>query len=316
MSVGIAFAACGLPDDLEEDLVGTDWHQRAIDVLFDALMDLAEMERLPWHVGNQLALVGWAPDGSSWRPSPDVMVHPLAGPEPRKEMAARTDGVPVLIVEVASEHTWRHDVNVVAGKAAGYMAMGVSHYLVFDPTRAFLGEACRGWRLDNTRRVPGRVVAWRPDRMGRYRCAPLGIALLAEGSFLRVIDATDTLVPTRTERIYALFERLEQSEALVRQNEQLAGRNEQLAGENEQLAGERAQLAGENEQLAGERAQLAGENEQLAGERAQLADERARLAGTNEQLAGANATLAEHNAGLLEEIARLRTEIARLRGGG
>ena len=302
MSVGIAFAPCGLPDDLEEDLVGTDWHQRAIDVLFDALMDLAEVERLPWHVGNQLALAGWAPDGSSWRPSPDVMVHPLAGPEPRKEMAARTDGVPGLIVEVASEHTWRHDVNLVSGKAAGYLAMGVSHYLVFDPTRAFLGEACRGWRLDNTRRVPGRVVAWRPDRMGRYRCAPLGIALLAEGSFLRVIDATDTLVPTRTERIYALFERLEQSEALVRQNEQLAGRNEQLAGENEQLAGERAQLA--------------GENEQLAGERAQLADERARLAGTNEQLAGANATLAEHNAGLLEEIARLRTEIARLRGGG
>ena len=258
MSVGIAFAPCGLPDDLEEDLVGTDWHQRAIDVLFDALMDLAEVERLPWHVGNQLALAGWAPDGSPWRPSPDVMVHPLAGPEPRKDMTARTDGVPTLIVEVASEHTWRHDVNLVDGKAAGYLAMGVSHYLVFDPTRAFLGEACRGWRLDNTRRVPGRVVAWRPDRMGRYRCAPLGIALLAEGSFLRVIDATDTLVPTRTERIYALFERLEQSEALVRQNEQ-------LAGQNEQLAGERAQLAGQNERLEGEIVRLRAEIARLRG---------------------------------------------------
>ena len=131
----------------------------------------------------------------------------------------------MLIVEVASEHTWRHDVNLADGKAAGYLAMGVSHYLVFDPSRAFLGEACRGWRLDNTRRVPGRAVAWRPDRMGRYRCAPLGVALLAEGSFLRVIDATDTLVPSRSERIYALFERLEQSEALVRRNAELAGRN-------------------------------------------------------------------------------------------
>ena len=233
MSVGIAFAPCGLPDVLEEDLLGTDWHQRAIDVLFDALMDLAEVERLPWHVGNRLALVGWAPDGSSWRPSPDVMVH---------------------------------------------------------PTRAFLGEACRGWWLDGKYRV----VAWRPDRMGRYRCAPLGVALLAEGSFLRVIDATNTLVPTRSERIYALFERLEQSKALVRRNAELAGVNEQLAVGNEQLAGERAQLAGENEQLVGERAQLAGDNEQLVGERA-------RLAGRNEELE--------------EEIGRLRAEIARLRGG-
>ena len=279
MSVGIAFAACGLPDDLEEDLVRTDWHQRGIDVLFDALMDLAEMERLPWHVGNQLALVGWAPDGSAWRPSPDVMVHPLAGPEPRKEMAARTDGVPVLIVEVASEHTWRHDVNVVAGKAAGYMAMGVSHYLVFDPTRAFLGEACRGWRLDDTRRAPGRAMAWRPDRMGRYRCAPLGIALLAEGSFLRVIDATDTLVPTRVERIYELFARLEQNEALVRRNAELAGRNDRLAGQNEQLAGDRAQLAGQAAQLAGEKARLAGRNEELEGEIGRLRAEIARLRG-------------------------------------
>ena len=265
MSVGIAFAPCGLPDDLEEDLVGTDWHQRAINVLFDALTDLAEVERLPWHVGNQLALTGWAPDGSSWRPSPDVMVHPLAGPEPRKEMAARTDGVPVLIVEVASEHTWRHDVNLVDGKAAGYLAMGVSHYLVFDPTRAFLGEACRGWRLDDTRRVPGRVVAWRPDRMGRYRCAPLGIALLAEGSFLRVIDATDTLVPTRSERIYALFERLEQNEALVRRNVELAGENEQLAGERAQLAGRYEQLAERNEELEEEIGRLRAEIARLRG---------------------------------------------------
>ena len=51
MSIEHAFAPCGLPDD-QEDLVGTDWHQRAIDVLFDALMDLIEVARLPWHVGN------------------------------------------------------------------------------------------------------------------------------------------------------------------------------------------------------------------------------------------------------------------------
>ena len=156
-------------------------------------------------------------------------------------------------------------MNLVGGKAAGYLAMGVSHYLVFDPARVFLGEACRGWRLDDTRRIPGRVVAWRPDRMGRYRCAPLGIALLAEGSFLRVIDATDTLVPTRVERIYELFARLEQNDAQVRRNAELAGERAQLAGQAAQLVDEGARLAGRNEELEVEIVRLRAEIALLRG---------------------------------------------------
>ena len=82
-------------------------------------MDLAEVERLPWHVGNQLPLVGWAPPGAVRRPSPYIMIHPVAGWEQRKEMVAHTDGIPALIVEVASDSTWCHDVNLSEGKAAG-----------------------------------------------------------------------------------------------------------------------------------------------------------------------------------------------------
>jgi hypothetical protein len=82
-----------LHDDQEQDLVGTDWHQRAIDRLFDALQDLAEMACLPWHVGNQHTLVARMRDGRFWRPSPDI-IWPLRIDSPTAlDIAFRPDGV-------------------------------------------------------------------------------------------------------------------------------------------------------------------------------------------------------------------------------
>lgn len=188
-----------LPDDTDEDLVGTDWHQRAIVNLYDALVDLSLLMGVPWHVGNQLPLLAWSPSGSVWRPSPDIMVHPHAGPRPRKEMVAREDGIPALIVEVASDSTWRRDVNTATGKAAGYLALGVPAYLVFDPTSAYLGAPCHAWQQEG-----GAVREWLPASDGRYECRSLGISLRPEGVFLRVYDPTGRPVATREERLQEL----------------------------------------------------------------------------------------------------------------
>src|SRR5579885_3495620 len=141
-----AMAHFSLPDDTEEDLVGAAWHQNAIVRLYDSLVDLADQYSYRWHVGNQLTLVARMPDGTFWRPSPDIMVHPDAGSEPRKEMVVATDGLPALVVEVASESTWRYDVNDCDGKAAGYLTIGVREYLVFDPMGDYLPDQCKGWR--------------------------------------------------------------------------------------------------------------------------------------------------------------------------
>src|SRR5205823_2799487 len=72
-----------LPDDTEESIVGADWHQDAISSLRNGLRDVARARSWPWHVGDQLTLVAWHPDGTIWRPKPDLMVHPHAGPTPR-----------------------------------------------------------------------------------------------------------------------------------------------------------------------------------------------------------------------------------------
>jgi len=85
--------------------VGADWHQDAISSLCNGLRDVARAGGWPWHVGDQLTLVAWHPDGSTWRPKPaipDIMVHPHSGAAPRSEMNAATDGLPALIIEVAN----------------------------------------------------------------------------------------------------------------------------------------------------------------------------------------------------------------------
>jgi Uma2 family endonuclease len=200
-----------LHDDSEEDLVGADWHQRAITGLYNSLRDVALLAGLPWHVGNQLTLIAWKPDGMAWRPSPDIMVHSHAGPELRKEMATRDAGPPALIIEVASQSTWEYDVDTAAGKAMGYLALGVPSYLVFDPTQEYLGYSCRGWQ-----RVGGVAREWRPTPDGRYEDNALGVSFRPDGDLLRVIDALGQPIAyeyEKTQEIMELRARLEQLRA-------------------------------------------------------------------------------------------------------
>ena len=230
-------ASIGLHDDMEEDLVGTDWQQRAISSLYTSLSDIAQRAGLPCHDGNQLTLVAWKPDGTAWRPSPDIMVHPQGGPAPRKEMVARTDGAPALVVEVASESTWSYDADTAEGKAAGYLALGVPEYLIFDPTGQFLGGApCRGWRL-----VDGSAQEWRPTTDGRYVSA-LGLSMRPDGDRLRVLDRAGKPMPYEYEKTWELAER----ERLVAERERMvAERDAEIARLSAELERARRQTGPE-----------------------------------------------------------------------
>lgn len=199
-----------LHDDTEEDLVGADWHQDAIRATVYSLRDLASERGLPWHVGDQLPLVGARPDGTAWRPSPDVMVHPHAGVAQRKEMVVDVDGPPALIVEVASPTTWAYDVDTRRGKAFGYLHLGVPNYLVFDPYADLLGQSCLGWR-----RHGDAVEEWRPDANGRFHTSELGISFQPDGALLRIFDPNGRPVPYPHENA-AIARALEQEVAALR----------------------------------------------------------------------------------------------------
>ena len=239
MSAQRSLAYRWLPDDTEESIVGADWHQDAIRSLCNGLRDVARASGGPWHVGALLTLVAWHPDGSVWRPKPDLMVHPHAGPTPRDEMNATTDGLPTLIVEVASPSTYLSDVNVSAptkgrrdAKGYEYLAWPLPEYLVFDPTGAYLPEQVRAWRV-----VEGRVQEWPPDAAGRYQSRLLGVSFRPEGFFLRIVDPGGNPVPLDHEKADTIA-RLEQERTeAIRRAEQLEQENAALRAVLERLRG-------------------------------------------------------------------------------
>ena len=224
MSAQRSVAYRWLPDDTEESILGADWHQDAISSLRNGLRDVARARNWPWHVGDQLTLVAWHPDGTIWRPKPDIMVHPQAGPTPREEMSATADGLPALIIEVASPSTYQSDVNVSPpsterrdAKGYEYLAWPLPEYLVFDPTAAYLPGQVRAWRV-----VEGRVEEWPPDA-GRYHSRILGVSFRPEGFFLRIVDPAGNPVPLDHEKAGTIA-RLEQENAALRaQLERLRG---------------------------------------------------------------------------------------------
>ena len=236
-----------LSDDVEEDLVGSSLHQMAITTLYDSLR-LAGPERgRPWCVGNQLTLVVERPDGTLYRPSPDILVHSTAGDRDRDEFDTRVEGAPALIVEVVSPTTWRRDID---RKAAWYAYAGVQEYFVFDPTGDLLGA--RTW----AQRLTGRRFArWAPASNGRWVSEALDIALDLQGTLVRVYDQGEggALVPTVTEqaRQLAAHDRVlaaqqqafvAQQEALAMQQEALAAREQALVAGQEEIARLQAKL--------------------------------------------------------------------------
>src|SRR5690242_2991575 len=100
-------------DDTEESLVGSSFHQGAIDGIFDSLRNIRDRRQLPWFVGNHLKLViPRSDDRPAAQPSPDILVHLTLGPEGRYSLDVSADGPPAFAAEVLSPSTARdRDLN-------------------------------------------------------------------------------------------------------------------------------------------------------------------------------------------------------------
>lgn len=188
----IALDIVMLHDDTEEDLVGSDLHQIAIRTLYEGLW-LAGPERgLPWHVSTQLMVLMGKLQGKQWHPSPDILVHPTAGPDLLTSFDIKTHGVPPFVIEVASPATWEYDIG---SKANAYGYVGVQEYVAFDPTTDLLGTS-----VIARRQTPEGFKTWTADAAGYWHSAVLGISLQVEGPLLRVFDANGVRLPIFTEQ--------------------------------------------------------------------------------------------------------------------
>ena len=91
---------------------------------------------------------------------------------------------PQVVFELASEETWREDVD---DKPAKYAALGVQEYYAYDPNDPPYWPAMRG-RLRGWWLVEGALVEQTPDGRGRLWSAELQSWLAPDGALLRLYD--------------------------------------------------------------------------------------------------------------------------------
>ncbi len=203
-----------LPDDTEESVVGTEWHQEAISALTDMLREAARRHGATWHACNQIAITGLRhTDGHPYDPRPDVMV--LTRPLPSgaiSSIALDDAGAPLLVAEVASRSTVNDDVDE---KRRAYEAIGVQEYMVFDPGLGLLAPSLRAWRL-----VHGAYIPWSAETDGSWHSSALEVSIVATQPILGVRDRTgrDIDPPRRA------WERVDELEQRVRAVDKLEQR--------------------------------------------------------------------------------------------
>jgi Uma2 family endonuclease len=88
--------------------------------------------------------------------------------------------VPCVLFEMASQGTWRVDLNE---KRVLYASLGVKEYFLYDPEGCYLDPVLQGFR---TRK--GKPVALEPAADGSLVSKQLQMRLVPEGQMLRPID--------------------------------------------------------------------------------------------------------------------------------
>ncbi len=228
-----------LPDDTEDSIVGTEWHQEASSVLAVSLAAVAERRGASWGVCEEVALAGLSrQNGTAYTPRPDVFVlaNPIHGG--LAEIALAAVGAPLLVIEVGSVSTLENDLE---GKRIAYERARVREYIVFDPSGEALADGVRAWR----RGRDGRFEEWEAASSGAWESSVLEVAFVVDLPFLRVRDRDGWLIPLARRaplQAFAAESRARQVEDRARQAEGRARQAEEKA-----LQEERARLRSEEE---------------------------------------------------------------------
>jgi hypothetical protein len=156
---------------------------------------------------------------TNWPPD-DTEESILGVDRDRGSYSTAQDGPPALVIEVASESTFRADLDLERGKAWTYQQAGVREYLVLDPTAEWVPGRGRGWRLEGAAYVP-----WPPEE-GRWRSRELGVSFGVEDGLVAVYRA-DGRRQLREGEVSAFRAYMEQE--IAQRDRDLAERDRDLA---------------------------------------------------------------------------------------
>ena len=138
---------------------------------------------------------------------------------------------PLVVFEIASDSTWRQDLNE---KIVRYAQLGVKEYFTYDPyTRQIWHN--QGTRLLGWRYTPDGVQVIPADERGHLRSEVLDSTLVPEGQMLRLYDPYGNLRLTTEEVERLTRQQAEQRERQERQaREQAEQREMQARSERDQ----------------------------------------------------------------------------------
>ena len=222
-----------LPADTEESVVGTQWHQEAVDALATMLREVGRRHGTRWSIARGIALLDTGaryPDGKPYDPKPDVMV--LARPLPTGDIAGVSladVGIPLFIGEVASKSTLGNHMGFMRDV---YGFVGVPEYIVFDATGSLIAPALHAWRFEK-----GAYVPWVADDDGWWRSRSLGISFQPTQPFLTIRDREGrqlSLPHQAFEREYTLEHELAEAQRRIAEMEAHLGalRGDGTSGES------------------------------------------------------------------------------------
>jgi len=226
------------PSSDGQPIAETPLHFEAIMLLHQALQDFFR-DRTDVFVASDIFWY-WEEGNPNARISPDVMVVTGVEPKPLRDRPSffswkEKNVVPAAIFEMASEGTWRDDLD---DKFDSYEQLGVREYFLFDPEGLHLVPPLQGYRLQ------GR--AFRRQRTNAVE-SELGFRLRAEGPLLRLVDVrTGEPIPTRAEAADRANCEAEEARREIEEAEREAEQAEREADAAQQRADA---LAAEVEQL-------------------------------------------------------------------
>ncbi|MBI2373716.1 MAG: Uma2 family endonuclease, partial [Deltaproteobacteria bacterium] len=149
---------------------------------------------------------------------------------------------PSFVLEITSKKTGLRDRGE---KKAIYESLGVAEYVLFDPTKDWVREGLRGFRLEGDVYVP--VI----PHAGGLESRQLGLQLFVHEGHLRFRDELGRVLPTRSERAEQERARAEQEKARAEQ-EKARAEQEKARADEEKARAEKERARADEETMRAE----------------------------------------------------------------
>ena len=198
--------------------------------------------------------------------APDIaVVKGVAFQHVRSWRVGKTGPAPQVVFEIASEETWKKDLEE---KPMKYALMGVQEYFAYDPFEPLLPESGNqrlfGWHLDASGR---HMTVMQPRSNGSLWSPNLDSWLVPDGTLLRLYDRSGQMRLTQAEKEHQEAELARRQAEREHQEAELARRQTERERQQAELARQQAERERQQADLARRQAEAEARRSQVYAEK-------------------------------------------------